>query len=89
MFPEPAGVRAAAAPLERHGAHGYESASSGCEPFERLVDPDPHTRAVLAKVAAATAAAGHAVYVTINKAEGRAPCSVLALAEEIVRRRPA
>jgi uncharacterized protein YecE (DUF72 family) len=71
----------------RHGAQGYESAKSGYEPFDRLVDPDPATRAVLAKVAAATAAAGHPVYVTINnKAEGSAPCSVLALAEEIVRR---
>lgn len=72
----------------RHGAHGYESAKSGYEPFDRLVDPDPATRAVLAKVAAATAAAGQPVYVTINnKAEGSAPCSVVALAEEIVRQR--
>lgn len=71
----------------RHGAQGYESAKRGYEPFDRLVDPDPATRAVLAKVAAATAAAGHAVYVTINnKAEGSAPCSVVALAEEILRR---
>lgn len=72
----------------RHGAHGYETAKAGYEPFDRLVDPDPATRAVLAKVAAATAAAGQPVYVTINnKAEGSAPCSVIALAEEIVRRR--
>lgn len=71
----------------RHGAHGYESAKAGYEPFDRLVDPDPATRAVLAKVAAATAAAGHPVYVTINnKSEGSAPCSVVALAEEILRR---
>jgi uncharacterized protein YecE (DUF72 family) len=74
----------------RHGARGYESAKAGYEPFDRLVDPDPATRTVLAKVAAATAAAGHPVYVTINnKAEGSAPCSVVALAEEIVRRRAA
>jgi len=72
----------------RHGAQGYESARSGYEPFNRLVDPDPATRSVLAKVASATAAAGHRVLVTINnKAEGSAPCSVVALAEEIVRRR--
>ncbi len=71
----------------RHGAHGYEEAKAGYEPFGRLVDPDPATRAVLAKVAAATAAAGHPVCVTINnKAEGSAPRSVAALAEEIVRR---
>ncbi len=74
----------------RHGAHGYEAAKRGYEPFDRLVDPDPDTRAVLAKVAAATAAAGQPVYVTINnKAEGSAPCSVVALAEEIVRRQTA
>jgi uncharacterized protein YecE (DUF72 family) len=71
----------------RHGAHGYEAAKSGYEPFDRLVDPDPDTRAVLANVASATAAAGHPVFITINnKAEGSAPCSVVALAEEIVRR---
>ncbi len=69
----------------RHGAHGYEAARSGYEPFDRLVDPDPQTRSVLARVAAATAAPGHPVYVTINnKAEGSAPCSVVALAEAIV-----
>ena len=73
----------------RHGARGYESAKRGYEPFDRLVDPDPATRGTLARVAAATAAAGQPVYVTINnKAEGSAPGSVLALAEEIVRRRP-
>lgn len=72
----------------RHGAQGYEAAKAGYEPFDRLVDPDPATRNVLAKVAAASATAGQPVYVTINnKAEGSAPCSVIALAEEIVRRR--
>lgn len=64
-----------------HGAQGYEQAKGLYEPFDRLVDPDPETRAVLAKVMSATAAAGHNVYVTINnKAEGSAPLSVLALA---------
>ncbi|TXC66143.1 DUF72 domain-containing protein [Piscinibacter aquaticus] len=72
----------------RHGAQGYESAKAGYEPFDRLVDPDPGTREVLARVAAATSAAGQPVYVTINnKAEGSAPCSVIALAEEIARQR--
>lgn len=65
----------------RHGAQGYEEAKGLYEPFDRLVDPDPATRAVLAKVMSATAAAGHNVYVTINnKAEGSAPLSVQALA---------
>ncbi len=65
----------------RHGAQGYEEAKGLYEPFDKLVDPDPVARGVLAKVMAATAAAGHNVYVTVNnKAEGSAPLSVLALA---------
>ena len=68
----------------RHGAQGYEEAKGLYEPFNRLVDPDPDTRAVLAKVMLATAGAGHNVYVTINnKAEGSAPLSVLALASAV------
>jgi len=71
----------------KHGAFGYEEAKGLYEPFDRLQDPDPETRAVLAKVAAATAAAGHNAYVTINnKAEGSAPLSVLALASEVIGR---
>ena len=68
----------------RHGAQGYEEAKGLYEPFDRLVDPDPATRAVLAKVMSATAAAGYNVYVTINnKAEGSAPLSVLGLARAL------
>ncbi|MBP6405090.1 MAG: DUF72 domain-containing protein [Proteobacteria bacterium] len=68
----------------RHGAQGYEEAKGLYEPFDRLVDPDPATRGVLARVMAATAAAGHNVYVTVNnKAEGSAPLSVLALAQAV------
>lgn len=49
-----------------------------------MVDPDPDTRAALAKVAAATAQASHPVYVTVsNKAEGSAPLTVQWLAQEI------
>lgn len=74
----------------RHGAQGYEQAKGLYEPFNRLVDPDPATRAVLAKVMSATAAAGHNVYVTINnKAEGSAPLSVLALADAVSASAPA
>lgn len=69
----------------RHGARGYDEAKAQYAPFDRLVDPDPATRQALARVAAATAAAGHAVLVTINnKAEGSGPLSVLALAQAIV-----
>ena len=65
----------------KHGAYGYEDAKGLYEPFDRLVDPDPDTRQVLARVIAATTAAGFHAFVTINnKAEGSAPLSVLELA---------
>jgi uncharacterized protein YecE (DUF72 family) len=68
----------------RHGAYGYETAKAQYEPFDKLVDPDPQTREVLAKVAAATLSAGWPTYITINnKAEGSAPLSVEALAAAI------
>lgn len=71
----------------RHGAFGYEEARSSYEPFDRIVDADEPTRQTLARVAAATALAGLPVYVAINnKAEGSAPLSVFALADEIARR---
>lgn len=70
-----------------HGAYGYETAKDLYEPFDRLIDPDPHTRNALVRVIAATTAAHHPVYVTINnKAEGSAPLSVLALAEALCNR---
>ncbi|MDO5289007.1 MAG: DUF72 domain-containing protein [Pseudomonadota bacterium] len=68
----------------RHGAHGYAAAKALYAPFNRLQDPDPATRAHLARVIAGTCGAGHPAYVTINnKAEGSAPLSVLALAQAI------
>lgn len=68
----------------KHGAWGYEEAKRLYGTFDRLVDPDPETRAVLAKVIAATVAAGHPAYVTLgNKAEGSAPLSVAALAQAV------
>lgn len=71
----------------KHGAFGYEEAKKTYEPFNKLVDPDPQTRSVLAKVAAATAAAGLPAIITINnKAEGSAPLSVLELARAIASR---
>lgn len=73
-----------------HGAYGYQEAKGLYEPFNRLVDPDPHTRAVLARVAVATLRAGHSALVCINnKAEGSAPLSVRALAEELLRQQAA
>lgn len=73
----------------KHGAYGYEEARRLYGDFDRLVDPDPETRATLAKVIAATTAAGFPAYVTLgNKAEGSAPLSVAALAEAVVARQP-
>jgi uncharacterized protein YecE (DUF72 family) len=64
-----------------HGAYGYEDAKALYLPFDQLVDPDPETRAALARVARATTAAGHPAYLTIgNKAEGSAPRTVEAMA---------
>jgi uncharacterized protein YecE (DUF72 family) len=69
----------------KHGAYGYEEAKSTYEPFDRLVDPDPDTRDMLARVIVATAAAGFHAYVTINnKAEGSAPLSVQELAKAVL-----
>lgn len=72
-----------------HGAYGYEDARDLYSPYHRLVDPDTNTRAALARVIAATAQAGHPVYVTLsNKAEGCAPLSVLELARTIHQQWP-
>ena len=69
-----------------HGAYGYEDAAKRYLPYNRLVDEDPETRATLARVINATVQAGFAAYVTLsNKAEGCAPLSVVALAQEILR----
>ena len=68
-----------------HRGYKYEQARQRFEPFDRLQAPDPQTRQALAKVVAATALAGHAVFVTINnKAEGSAPLSVLELAKAVL-----
>jgi len=71
-----------------HGAFGYETARRQYAPYDRLVDPDPETRAALARVIAGTVGRGQNVYVTLsNKAEGSAPLSVLALAQAVRDRR--
>jgi uncharacterized protein YecE (DUF72 family) len=64
----------------------YEQAKHLFEPFDKLAAPDAATRGVLARVVAATAAAGQPVFVTINnKAEGSAPLSVLELARAVAQ----
>lgn len=68
----------------KHGAYGYEEAKRLYGDFSALVDPDPETRATLARVIAGTTNAGYPAYVTLgNKAEGSAPLSVVALAEAV------
>ena len=59
----------------------YQQAYDSFAPFDRLMAPDPATRAAVARVIAATLDAGHRAFVTINnKAEGSAPLSVVELA---------
>jgi hypothetical protein len=68
-----------------HGAYGYEDAQQLYSPYDKMVDPDLETRALLAKVISGTAGAGQHVYVTLsNKAEGSAPLSVVELAKAVV-----
>jgi uncharacterized protein YecE (DUF72 family) len=63
----------------------YQRAKNLFEPFDKLAAPDPATRQALARVMAATAQAGYAVFVAINnKAEGSAPRSVTELARELL-----
>lgn len=67
-----------------HGAYGYEDAKELYSPYDKIVDPDLETRAILAKVISGTAKAGQNVYVTLsNKAEGSAPLSVIELTKAI------
>lgn len=67
-----------------HGAYGYEDAQALYSPYDKIIDPDPQTRAALVRVIAGTAGAGHNVFVTLsNKAEGSAPLSVIELARAI------
>ncbi|NCT82270.1 MAG: DUF72 domain-containing protein [Comamonadaceae bacterium] len=68
-----------------HGAYGYEEAEKRYGEFNAMLDPDPDTRAELARVIRGTAGAGQEVFVTIsNKAEGSAPLSVRALAQAVI-----
>ncbi len=67
-----------------HGAYGYEDAKELYSPYDKMVDPDLETRAILAKVISDTAKAGQNVYVTLsNKAEGSAPLSIIELTKAI------
>jgi uncharacterized protein YecE (DUF72 family) len=67
-----------------HRGFLYQAAKQRYEPFDRLVDEDPETRRILARMAAAAFKAKRRVWIAANnKAEGSAPLSLLKLAEEI------
>jgi len=67
-----------------HRGFLYQAAKQRYDPFDRLVDEDPETRRILARMAQAAFKAGRKVWITANnKAEGSAPLSLLKLAGEI------
>jgi uncharacterized protein YecE (DUF72 family) len=67
-----------------HRGFLYQAAKQRYEPFDRLIDEDPESRRILARMAARAFKAGRKVWITANnKAEGSAPLSLLKLAEEI------
>ena len=62
----------------------YEEAREKYQPFDKLVDEDPATRAAVAKLARRALDAGGTVYVIANnKAEGSAPLTLFKLADVI------
>jgi len=68
-----------------HAGHAYEGAKALYDPFDRLVEPDPSTRAQLARLAAEALTAGRETIITVNnKAEGSAPLSIYSLARAIL-----
>lgn len=67
-----------------HRGFLYQAAKQRYEPFDKLVDEDPESRRMLARMAAAAFKARRRVWITANnKAEGSAPLSLLKLSEEI------
>lgn len=68
--------------------HQYEEAKARYAPFDRLVEPDPVTRGVVADLCREASSAGRrAIVIANNKAEGSAPRTLVALAREIVTSR--
>jgi uncharacterized protein YecE (DUF72 family) len=65
---------------------GYDEARAEYAPFDELCDPDPAVRGRIAALLSAAAAGGReAMLIVNNKAEGSAPLSIAALAEQMVR----
>ncbi|MFV0671769.1 DUF72 domain-containing protein [Variovorax sp. tm] len=73
----------------RHGRFGYEDAEKLYGPFDKIVDPDPETRAALAKVISGTTRAGQNAFVAVsNNAEGCAPLTIAQLARDVLALAP-
>ncbi|MFH0944976.1 MAG: DUF72 domain-containing protein [Planctomycetota bacterium] len=67
-----------------HPTLDYDQAKQRYEPFDRLVDEDPRTRATISELVLGAAEAGQPIYVIVNnKAEGSSPLSILELARTI------
>lgn len=68
-----------------HPGHRYEEAKARYAPFDRMVEPDAHTRQFIADTTLAALRAGREAFVVANnKAEGSAPLTIAALAATIV-----
>lgn len=64
----------------------YDEAKSAYAPFDRIVDADLASRAAIAELCGRAAILGKLVFIAANnKAEGSAPRTLYALAEQIVR----
>jgi uncharacterized protein YecE (DUF72 family) len=62
----------------------YEAARERYAPFDRIIDPDPHTCQSIAALVRRACSQGQPAYVVVNnKAEGSAPLSVVRLAREL------
>lgn len=68
------------------GTASYDEASAAFEPFDRMLAPDPATRAEVVDLLAGCGPGRPGYVVCNNKAEGCAALSVRALAEELVAR---
>ena len=70
-----------------HGGLQYEQALARYEPFSRLVDEDPASRAALADLCVEHVRQGEEIVIVANnKAEGSAPWTVFRLAEAVADR---
>jgi uncharacterized protein YecE (DUF72 family) len=70
--------------LNQHTGADYEGAKEHYAPFDKLVDEDPGTRAMLAHAAVESVKRGEKVHmVANNKAEGSSPLSMFKLAQAI------